>query len=343
MTTTRFAGVLIALAVLLSGCAAGGTTGSVVPQTRVVTDMEGRTVEVPSEIARVVTLGSVPPINSFLFALGKGDVIVNDRHERWGDRWDYQYLFAPGLKGQPQTQNADNAPLVETIVELDPDVILTMSPELVEPLEAIGVGVIVLQWREPTDVTRVVDLLGDLLGVEDRARAYSEYFDSTIVDVADLVDEVPESERRSALYLSHEAMTRPHLIGEWWIAQAGGLSVTAGTTLEVQPIDVEQIINGNPDVIFAPSPEEAQAIYDDERLAAITAVANREVYPLPIAAHNWGNRTSEQPLTVYWAASKLYPDLISDEALTAVVEDFYREIFRTELTRDQIAEILSGR
>ena len=44
---------------------------------RYVTAMADRTVAIPTEVRRVVTLGSTPAINAFIFALGRGDTIMN--------------------------------------------------------------------------------------------------------------------------------------------------------------------------------------------------------------------------------------------------------------------------
>ena len=45
--------------------------------TRYVTDMAGRKVALPKQVKRIVTLGPVPVLNSFIFALGEGERIVN--------------------------------------------------------------------------------------------------------------------------------------------------------------------------------------------------------------------------------------------------------------------------
>lgn len=336
--------LLIAMILAVSAC--GGSSDDTADEkggVHTLTDMEDRKVEVPRDVDKVVTVGSVPVINGFLFALGEGDVIVNGLPDfARGGRWKYQYVFAPAIEDQPKTQNADGAPLVEDILELEPDVVLTMSPEVVEPLEDVGLTVLVLQWRDATDVKEVVGLLGELLDQEEKAGEYGDYFDATIDQVDEIVGDIPDDERRSALYMSPEAMTRPHLIADWWIDQAGGRSVTEGSTEEVLPLNIEQIIDWDPEVIFVSSPDEVEAIYDDERFEPVTAVAEREVYSVPIAAHTWGNRTSEQPLTVYWTASKLYPDLVTEDDVIAEVEDFYSTFFATELTADQAAEIVSG-
>jgi ABC-type Fe3+-hydroxamate transport system substrate-binding protein len=60
-----------------------------------------------------------------------------------------------------------------------------------------------------------------------------------------------------------------------------------------QPEDVK-----NPDVMIVTTPEEEALAYSDPRFASVKAVVNKRVFIIPQGAHNWGNRTIEQPLTV---------------------------------------------
>ncbi|GEL17716.1 ABC transporter substrate-binding protein [Pseudonocardia asaccharolytica] len=343
MRTSRLAAALVAvLALILTGCGSGAATATA-GDTRTITDMNGRTVEVPATVSRVVTLGAVPVINSFLFALGEGEVIVNGLPDfARNPRWKYQYVFAPQIEQQPVTQSADRQPSTEKILDLKPDVVLTMHKEDAEPLERLGLKVVTLKWRDPEDVTKVVDLLGQVLDQPERARAYTGYFDRSRRQIADALAAVPAADRTSALYLSHKAMTRPHLIAEWWITQAGGRSVTEGSEQESLKLNIEQILAWNPQVIFVSSSAEITAVIEDPRLAGVAAVQNKRVYATPIAAHLWGNRTSEQPLTVLWAAKQLYPDQLAGLDLAGEVSRFYSEIYKTELDNAQVDEILAG-
>lgn len=63
---------------------------------RDLTDMIGRTVTVPDEIATVATHGSVPVINGFVMATGNGDKIASNLPPRFinSGRWVYQTVFA---------------------------------------------------------------------------------------------------------------------------------------------------------------------------------------------------------------------------------------------------------
>lgn len=65
----------------------------------------------------------------------------------------------------------------------------------------------------------------------------------------------------------------------------------------------------------------------------------RTIYYIPTVAHVWGNRTVEQPLTVFWTINKLYPEVETTEDLTKKISYFYSHFFQCELTGKQIGAI----
>ena len=73
---------------------------------RYVIDMAGRRVTLPGQVKRIVTLGPVPVLNSFIFALGEGEKIVNGLPGSFArsPRYRYQTLFAPSLAHEPDLQ-----------------------------------------------------------------------------------------------------------------------------------------------------------------------------------------------------------------------------------------------
>jgi alkanesulfonate monooxygenase SsuD/methylene tetrahydromethanopterin reductase-like flavin-dependent oxidoreductase (luciferase family) len=74
--------VLMLAGTLGAGCAPTPPAAPVAPTPaptplRMLTDMAGRSVALPSPVRHVATVGAVPVINSFVFALGEGGTIVN--------------------------------------------------------------------------------------------------------------------------------------------------------------------------------------------------------------------------------------------------------------------------
>jgi len=312
------------------------------PTSRTVTDMAGREVTLPLEVGRVATSGSVPVLNSFVYALGAGDRLVShpaDRHSL--PRWDFRNAFAPQLAEAPKVDLEDGTPIVEALLSLQPDVTLTFDTAAAGLLESVGLAAVVLRWQNPEDVKEVMALVGEVLGAEERAAAYIAYFDETLVRVRVLADRVPDAEKPRVLYFNPQNQSQPHLIAEWWITAAGGVSVTDdGRTTESMSFNVEQLLEWNPDVILVPQLADVARVYGDPLLAELPAVVGERVYPLPVVAHTWGNRTTEQPLTVLWAAVMLNPEAFASIDLHAEVSRFYAEIFDHPLTSDEVDSIL---
>lgn len=311
---------------------------------RDIVDMTGRTVTVPDTIDRVITIGSVPVINSFVFAVGKAETLAMGLPVRFNpQRWGWQFVFAPQLKGGPDLQDSNYAPDVEKILAVAPDVALSFEQSTADALAAVGVPTVLLRIQTPDDVKAGVRLVGDLLGNADIGEEYARYFDATLARIAAKVDTIPEEKRPTALYLNPVNVTQPHLVAEWWITAAGGRSVTNdGRSEEVLSLSTETVIGANPDFIILFDPAHAEALKADAALSQLDAVKNGRILVTPMGAHTWGNRTVEQILTVLWAASAFHPEQFPHAELVAEVKRFYATFFKTELSDQQVEAILTS-
>jgi iron complex transport system substrate-binding protein len=311
---------------------------------RTVTDMAGRAVEVPDKIERVATIGPVPVLNSFVFAMGEAASLANNLPPNLGGpRWRFQYVVAPDIAHRPIIQTGQG-PNVEGVIEAAPDVVLTMDLTTVDLLKRTHVPTLYLSWQKPDDVKAVMRLLGLLYGKQSAAESYVSFFDKTMAFVGSRVDALPNDQRPRVLYANLRSMTQPHKIAEWWIAKAGGRSVTDdGRTGEAFNFSVEQILAWNPEVIVVTSEPEIANAYADSRLAQVSAIKNKRVYAIPMGVHVWGNRTVEQPLTVLWAAKVFHPALFADVAMGDEIRNFYSAFFKVALGPDDIDMILAGR
>lgn len=344
--------MIIGIAVILVICAAGysvyGSASQPAPaqKTKTITDMMGRTVEIPIPVQNVVTIGSVPVQNSFIFALGKNGTIANglpDSFVKQG-RWKYQYIFDPHLKGEPVMQASTYEPNVEEIMKANPDLVFTMDQSTVKTLDKSGIRVVYLSWVDAEDVKKLMTLMGDVYDRQDTARDYVQFFDSTLQRVDAKTAQIPVNQRPRVLHFAFTTMTVPHKIGDWWITKAGGKSVSdAPRDTESLKIEPEQILKWNPDIIIVATPSEIGAVYNDTRLSTVNAIKNKRVYITPMGAHMWSHRGSETPLTVLWAAKTFYPDVFADLDMENETSAFYQKFFGITLAPDQIKEILSGK
>lgn len=317
----------------------------VLAATRRFVDMAGRAVLVPEHIRRVATLGPVPVINSFVFAFRDGGLIVNGLPANFArsPRWKYQAVFAPGMEKRPIIQGTGNEPIVASVLQAAPDIVLTMTRSAIRPLEAVGLAVVYLAWDRPDEVKDVMTLLGALLGEPGVAQAYASYFDATVATVSRVTSRLRESERPRVLYCDLVRLTQPHLIAEWWIKVAGGRSVTDnGRKVQSISFSLEQLLEWNPQIIIVSDARQVKLAYGDPRLATVAAIRTRRVYVAPTGAHLWTNRTVEEPLTVLWAAKLFHPQRFASIDMHAAAAEFYSRFFGVQLSAAQVDEILRG-
>ncbi|ABA05331.1 Periplasmic binding protein [Nitrobacter winogradskyi Nb-255] len=311
---------------------------------RTITDMAGRRVIIADRVARVATIGPVPVLNSFVFALGEARSLVNGLPPNLsGPRWRMQYLVDPDISRRPVLQGGGGAPLVEGLIETKPDIVLTMDRRNVDLAARARTPVVFLAWRQPNDVKAVMRLLGQIYGKTEAAEAYCSYFDMTLGNISTRLAQ-RSTQRPRVLYANLKRMTQPHLIAEWWIAQAGGRSVTDGDRpTEALTFSREQLLAWDPEVMILSNAAEVAEAYADPRLSTVSAIRNRRVAAIPTGVHLWGNRTVEEPLTVLWAAQLIHPDLFKDWDIKKEVVAFYAMFFKTSLAKPEVERILSGR
>lgn len=332
--------MLARLALLLCLCCA--LPVQAVPS-RVLTDMAGDQIALPIRVERIATVGPVPVLNSLVFAVGEGPRIINGlgRFAKMR-RWNYQTVFAPHLSGQPSLQNVDYTPNLESLLQLAPDAVLTMDRASAQTLRHAGLAAFYLAWRQPEDVKEAVRLIGRILDKPQAAERYATRFDAILTGVVTRLRQGAPARPR-VLYFSPTTLTQPHLVAEWWIRVAGGDSVTDnGRSIESHSFSMEQLLAWDPDILIVSSYEDAEAVRREPRFAALKAVRAGRVLVAPCGAHTWGNRTSEQPLTVLWAAKNFHPKLFANVDLVAETRRFYQDIFGVTLSTAQVGEILAG-
>lgn len=311
---------------------------------KTVTDMAGRKVTLPAEVKSVATFGSIGVLNAMVETLGCGDRIINEMSSTFTktDQWKYQYVFAPQIKDGPLFENADREIQIEAVLQAAPDLCLCMTKEAMKTLEERGLNVVYLQWKTLDDVEPCITLLGEALGAQEVAADYLKWFDETVARAEALAAKIPEADRRTVLYGSITSLTQPHLIAEWWIPEAGGISATKDRPSDGESYEytLEDLLKWNPDVMVASTQKMVAEIKADSRLSGVKAVANNALCSIPTVAHVWGNRTTEQPLTILWMMNKLYPEVMTNEMLAGEIGNFYGHFFKTDLTQEQIAEII---
>lgn len=346
MTLLRRSLGLLGAAALAAAIVACG--GSAAPQDaaaapRTITDTAGRQVTVPATVTRVVTVGSVPVLNSFPFAVGEGATIVNGIPGGNTASYSSYEVFAPDLLTAPTVQSAiGQPPNVEAILNLAPDVAFTSDAATADQLDAAGVPTVVLALENGDKIKQSVLVTGEVYGRQQQAADYVAYFDDTVKRVNAVSATIPDAERPTVLYVNLQPLRRPNRIMEWMLDQVGAKSVTHDVQVGQFQFGVEQLQQWNPEMLIGMRPEDRPGLTTDPRFAALQAVRNDKIGIIPTGVQIWGNNTTEQPLGLLWVATFLHPQQYSAIDMRAETKDFYQRFYGLTLTDEQTTQLLAA-
>ena len=352
--TQRLLALLLALVMTLSLAACGAQSAptedeNTAPETRVFTDSVGREVTVPAQIDKVALSGPMAQIVLFALCPDKLVGISNAWDESAAQYLDTEYYNLPLLG---QLYGGKGELNLETLLESGAQVVIDVGEakgSIVEDLDAL---------QEQTTIPFVhIDaalatmdetytLLGDLLGMPDEAKTLADYCRSTYDRALTIADSV---EKANLLYITGDAglnvIARGAYHAEVIDLLSNNLAVvddpsSKGTGNEV---DMEQILNWNPDVIlFAPD-----SVYDtmagDAAWQGVTAIQNGAYYEVPMGPYNWmGFPPSVQRLLgMLWMAKVLYPEAADYDLYTEAAQ-YFKLFYHCDLTREQYDALVAN-
>ena len=352
--TQRLLALLLALVMTLSLAACGAQSAptedeNTAPETRVFTDSVGREVTVPAQIDKVAVSGPMAQIVLFALCPDKLVGISNAWDESAAQYLDTEYYNLPLLG---QLYGGKGELNLETLLESGAQVVIDVGEakgSIVEDLDAL---------QEQTNIPFVhIDaalatmdetytLLGDLLGMPDEAKTLADYCRSTYDRALTIADSV---EKANLLYITGDAGLNVIAQGAYHAEVIDLLSnnlavvddpSSKGTGNEV---DMEQILNWNPDVIlFAPD-----SIYDtvaeDAAWQGVTAIQNGAYYEVPMGPYNWmGFPPSVQRLLgMLWMAKVLYPEAADYDLYTEAAE-YFKLFYHCDLTQEQYDALVAN-
>ena len=317
--------------------------------TRVFTDSCGREVTVPANVEKVAISGPLAQIVVFALAPDKLVGIANAWDESAAQFLDTKYYDLPLLG---QLYGGKGEMNLETLLAAAPDVVIDVGEpkgSIVEDMDALqeqtGIPFVHIDaYLASMDNTYA--MLGDLLAMPNEAQGLADYCRYAYDKVKAIADSV---EKVDLLYVTGEeglnVIARGSYHAEVIDMLCNNLAVvdepsSKGTGNEV---DMEQILNWNPDVIlFAPG-----SIYDtvaeNENWQTITAIKNGAYYEVPMGPYNWmGFPPSVQRLLgMMWMTTVLYPNA-ADYDLYTEVSSYFQLFYHCELTQAQYDALVAN-
>ncbi|MEC9347336.1 MAG: ABC transporter substrate-binding protein [Pseudomonadota bacterium] len=311
-----------------------------------VTDVLGRTVDVPAPAQRVL-LGFY--FEDFLAIAGPGafDRVVAISREAWegwrNSQWKTYVRAIPRLETLVDVGEVDAGTFnIEAAVAARPDVAIIAAwqysamGESIARLEAAGTKVIVADYNAQKVERHVASTLaiGQVMGTETRARELADTYAAAVAEVERRVAAAGKPEKRVYIEIGNKGAGEysNSYSGTMWggvIDTAGGINIANGHITGAKPLSPEYVIAANPQVVFLAGswwtnrdsavlmgfgvdPDETRArmrpYLERAGWSSLDAVKTGEVHAL----YHGGARTLYDHAFLQYIAKVLWPEAFAD-------------------------------
>lgn len=308
-----------------------------------VTDALGRQVTLPGTPQRIVLAGkAVIMVADAIYTFpeaGKSIVALGSTVQGVGN---FIPMIDPTFKAKKQLETNVGA---EQIAAEKPDCVILKSSTkstLGDPLEAIGIPVVYVDFETPEQYERDMKVLGQIFQNPARADKVMAYFKSKLDTVTKAVSTLKDEQKPKTLVLYYSdkdgavAFNVPPL--GWMqtilVKNAGGIPVweDANPSKGWTKVSFEQVAVWNPDFIFVvayakPAVEAVEILKADPQWKELKAVKNSKLYPFATDVYSWDQPDTRWALGLQWLAATLHPDLFKDWDVTAAAKEYYKEMY----------------
>ncbi|MBF4692504.1 ABC transporter substrate-binding protein [Fusibacter ferrireducens] len=316
--------------------------------TVVFTDSVGREVEVPAQITKIAISGPLAQIAVFSLAPDKMIGIATPWSDVTESIMKPEYYNLPilgqlyGGKGELnlETLLASGAQVVIDVGEPKGSIV----SDLDQLQEQTGIPFVHIT-ANLDNMGNAYRLLGTLLDMKDEAEIRAVYCEETYLRTQTIANNV---EKANLLYCLGDKGQNVIAKGSYHAELIDLLSnnlavvekpVSKGTGNEV---DMEQILNWNPDVILFASGSIYDTVGNDPAWQDITAIKKGTYYEVPNGPYNWlGFPPSVQRyLGMLWMSQLLYPEEANYD-LYREVANYFELFYHADLTESQYQELVS--
>ena len=315
-----------------------------------VNDQLGKTIEFDGVPQRVAT--TIMPFPYIFYAVvGNSDYLVgaNPSSLVAYENSALKYMY-PEL-ADVNTDFVDTSFIVnvEELLKLKPDVVFQwnyMDDEIAK-MEAAGLKVVALQYGTLEDLETWIRIIGTMFQKEDRAAALIEYFQKNVDEVTEKISTLKTEDYVKIIALSDNLKVTGTGFAKYWVDNSGAINPAADLSGEDLNVDMEQILEWNPEIIYIGNFTDIQPSdllqnkLEGQDWPLVKAVRDGKVYKIPIGGYRWDPPGVETPLMIKWLAKIQHPDLFADMDMREEVSKFYKDVYNFTLTDEMLDEILN--
>ena len=321
-------------------------------ETRTFTDSAGRTVEVPAQIDRIAPAGHTATQVLLTMAPEKMVTLSQELSDDQAKYLGESYAELPvtgaafGAKGD---LNKEAVAASGTQILIDTGELKDNIAEDLDTLqEQLGIPVVMIETTMDT-YADAYEMLGELLGMEERGHELSEYCKSAYEETTSVMAGIPDDERVRVAYLLGDKGTNTIAKNSYQgqvvdlvANNVADLGEVSGSGQGVE-ISMEQLALWNPELILFAEGSIYDTVGDDAAFADLDAVKNSAYYEVPTTPWNWLNSppTVNQVLGMQWLPRLLYPDQYDDDPYETVA-GYFKTFYGYDLSEAEFDEIAAN-
>ena len=337
-----------------------GSAEATSSKTRTVTDSEGNKVEIPYNVTKVApTIGAFAQVTEML-TNGNGKIVAAATKQVDDN---FKSVFKDYEKTNPDNNDSTS---VEGIIASGAQVAYgpksAFSDEQLQQLKDAGVTFVdVSKMKTPDEICDSIQLIGDILGKDESARAkeFVKYYKKQIKTAQDYAAK-HNGEKATMISLSVEG-------GQYFVApasdianqyiEAAGLtnpaadytSDTKSTNGSMVAVSAEQIAQWNPDFILCFNMNTKNAVIADKAFSKSKFMQDGgssnydNVLVCPKGLYLWSVRSAEGCLLPEFLGSYAYAATYGDFSMEDTLKDFYKQWYNKDLSSHDAELILTGR
>lgn len=319
---------------------------------KVITDMGGRTVEIPDKIEKVYGANQMSTI--LLFTLVPDKIIGWNSEILNKDYLPERYNKLPVL-GSLGSKQQEASP--EKLLTYNPDIIIFAQTEINDQAiskadnlsKKLGKPVILVNGSlESTESS--YELLGKIFDCSERSNELVQYYKNTLNTTEEIKSKIKEKDKINVYYgKDADALTTSgnESVHAKLIEMVGGVNSASSVEGSGDAIvSIENVIKWQPDVILLSEAnnnekESCDKVNSSDLWKGIKAVKDKKVYASPELIFSWFDRppSINELIGIKWLAQTLYPNYYNLD-IKNEIRDFYQVFYNMDLTDEQIDKIL---
>ncbi|WP_342574034.1 ABC transporter substrate-binding protein [Solibacillus sp. FSL K6-1781] len=359
---TTLALASMALAACSDKEATTSTSGGEVQTTaeeKIVIDQAGTEVTIPAEVNSIVSGGILPYFHTWYVATNSAKEIVG-MHPNSYNAAENSILS----KMAPEILNADTSFVqngemnVEELMKINPDVFFEIATDekSIEQARNAGINTVAIKAIDAAAAEPLatfnswLKLTGEIASTTERADKFIEIGTAVQNEIYEKIDGLTKEQKPNALMmyqLSEQAITvgGKNFFGNQWLNATGANDVAENDVTGRKDVNMEQIYNWNPEIIYLTNFTEIQPedLYNNtipgQDWSEVEAVKNKQVYKIPLGIYRWFPPSGDAPLMLKWLANNNQPELF-DYDMNAEIKNYYKDFYGYDVTDEEVEQIL---